>query len=42
MEFFKNKGLSSIHSAGIVGNLLMESSLNPNAVNPSSKAFGIA
>ena len=42
MEFFMSKGLSSHHSAGIVGNLMGESKLNPEAVNPTSKAFGIA
>lgn len=42
MEFFQSKGLSAYHSAGIVGNLLGESNLNPEAVNPTSKAFGIA
>ena len=42
MEFFQSKGLSAYHSAGIVGNLLGESNLNPEAVNPTSKAYGIA
>ena len=42
MEFFMSKGLSSHHSAGIVGNLMGESGLNPEAINPTSKAFGIA
>ena len=42
MNFFTSKGLSNHIAAGIVGNLLGESNLNPNAVNPSSKAFGIA
>ena len=42
MEFFMSKGLSSHHSAGIVGNLMGESGLNPEAVNPTSKAYGIA
>ena len=42
MEFFQSKGLSAYHSAGIVGNLLGESNLNPEALNPTSKAYGIA
>ena len=42
MEFFQSKGLSPHHAAGIVGNLLGESKLNHQAINPTSKAFGIA
>lgn len=42
MEFFVNKGMSSIHAAGIVGNLMQESSLNEKATNPKSGAYGIA
>lgn len=42
MDFFKSKGLSDIHSAGIVANLLGESELNHTAVNPKSKAYGLA
>lgn len=42
MEYFINKGLNPIHAAGIVGNLLQESNLDPDAINPSSKAYGIA
>lgn len=42
MDFFKSKGLSAHHSAGIVGNLLGESNLNHEAINPSSGAYGIA
>lgn len=42
MEFFQSKGLKAYQAAGIVGNLLGESSLNPNAVNSTSKAYGIA
>lgn len=42
MEFFQSKGLSPYHAAGIVGNLLGESKLNHQAINPTSKAFGIA
>lgn len=42
MDFFQSKGLSAHHAAGIVGNLMAESGLNSSAVNPTSKAFGIA
>lgn len=43
-EFFKSRGLSDIHAAGIVGALCGESGkqLNPNAKNPVSGAYGIA
>lgn len=41
-NFFVSKGLTSIQSAGIVGNFMQESKVNPSAVNSSSKAFGIA
>jgi hypothetical protein len=42
MNFFKSKGLNDYQAAGIVGNLMAESNLNYTAVNPSSKAYGIA
>lgn len=42
MSFFMSKGLSAHHAAGIVGNLMGESQLNEAAVNPTSKAYGIA
>ena len=42
MEFFQAKGLSPHQAAGIIGNLMGESRLNPEAINPTSKAFGIA
>ena len=42
MEFFQSKGLSPHQAAGIVGNFIGESNLDPNAVNPSSGAFGLA
>ena len=42
MEFFQSKGLKPHQAAGLVGNLIRESSLNPNAVNSTSKAYGIA
>ena len=41
-DFFVGKGLQPHQAAGIVGNLMGESKLNPSAVNPTSKAFGIA
>ena len=43
-NFFKSKGFSDIHAAGIVGSLTGESGkqLNPLARNPNSGAFGIA
>ena len=41
-NFFISKGLQPHQAAGIVGNLMGESKLNPSAVNPTSKAFGIA
>lgn len=41
-NFFKSKGFSDAITAGIMGNLRMESNLNPNALNASSGAFGIA
>lgn len=42
MQFFINKGLKPHQAAGIVGNLMAESNLNPTAINPNSKAYGIA
>lgn len=42
MDFFINKGLPVHQAAGIVGNLMGESSLNHTAVNKSSGAYGIA
>lgn len=41
-NFFKSKGFSDSIVAGIMGNLRLESNLNPNALNKSSGAFGIA
>ena len=40
--FFEQKGYSQIQVAAIIGGLLQESELNPNAENPRSKAYGIA
>ena len=42
MEFFQSKGLNAHQAAGLVGNLIRESSLNPGAVNKTSGAYGIA
>ncbi len=42
MRYFMNKGLAPYQAAGLVGNLMRESGLNPSAVNPSSKAYGLA
>lgn len=42
MAFFMAHGWSQAQAAGIVGNLMQESSLNPNAVNPKSGATGLA
>ncbi len=41
-NFFKSKGFSDNIVAGIMGNLKLESGLNPNAINKSSGATGIA
>lgn len=42
MDFFMSKGLKPYHAAGIVANLMGESGLNHTAVNPNSKAYGLA
>jgi hypothetical protein len=41
-NFFASKGFSDSVIAGILGNLRLESGLNPEAKNPSSGASGIA
>jgi MYXO-CTERM domain-containing protein len=41
-NFFVGKGLTSFQSAGIVGNLDMESGVNPNAVQQGGPGRGIA
>lgn len=41
-NFLKSKGFTDNQAAGIMGNLMLESGLNPKAVNKSSGAFGIA
>ena len=42
MDFFISKGLPAHQAAGIVGNLMGESSLNHTAVNKKSGAYGLA
>jgi hypothetical protein len=40
--FFEQRGYSKEQVSAIIGGLLQESQLNPNAINPSSGAYGIA
>lgn len=42
VSFFTGKGYEPHQAAGIAGNLMQESSLNPTAKNPTSGAFGFA
>ena len=42
MNYFMGKGLTQYQAAGLVGNLMRESSLQIGAVNPKSGAYGIA
>jgi len=42
MKYLQSKGLSREDAAAIVGNLVQESNVNPNAHNKSEGAFGIA
>lgn len=42
MNYFMNKGLSREAAAGLVGNLMRESGLNPMALNKNGGAYGIA
>lgn len=42
IEFFKSQGWTEEQSAGIVANLIQESSLSASAVGDSGSAFGIA
>lgn len=42
LNYFMNKGLTREQSAGLVGNLMVESSMNTKALNPYSGAYGIA
>jgi hypothetical protein len=41
-QFFLNKGLTSIQTAGIIGNLDQESQMNPGAVQSGGPGRGIA
>ena len=41
-EYYLSKGLSKNAAAGIVGNLMQESGMNPNASGDGGKAFGLA
>jgi hypothetical protein len=41
-DFFISQGLPEHAAAGIVGNIMQESGGDPNAINPQSKAFGLA
>jgi hypothetical protein len=41
-NYFVNKGLTEIQAAGIVGNLMQESGVNPTAVQPGGPGRGIA
>jgi hypothetical protein len=41
-EFFVSKGLADVQAAGIVGNLLQESNVNPASVQPDGPGRGIA
>ena len=42
MIFLKNKGLTTSQSAGIIGNLQVESNFDPNAVGDNGTSYGIA
>lgn len=42
MRYFMDKGLTDYQAAGLVGNLMRESGMNPEAVNSSSQAYGLA
>jgi hypothetical protein len=42
VSFFTSKGYEPHQAAGIAGNLMQESTLNPTAKNPTSGAFGLA
>ena len=41
VDYFMNKGLSREAAAGLVGNLMRESRMNSNAINPASGAYGL-
>jgi hypothetical protein len=40
--FLVGKGLSNVQAAGVIGNLMQESSMNPGAVEPGGPGRGIA
>lgn len=42
MNYFLGKGLTKYQSAAIIGNLMQESGVNPNAVQPGGPGMGIA
>jgi hypothetical protein len=42
MRFFMGKGLNKLQASALVGGFMQESGLRSNAINPSSKAEGIA
>lgn len=42
MDYFQSQGWSQAQAAGIVGNLIHESGLNPNAVHDNGTGLGIA
>lgn len=42
MRYFMDKGLTDYQAAGLVGNLMRESGMNPQALNKGSKAYGLA
>lgn len=42
MNYFMSKGWSMVQAAALVGNLMQESNLKPEAINPHSGATGIA
>lgn len=41
-NFFVNEGLTKVQSAGVIGNLMQESSVNPKAIQPGGPGRGIA
>ncbi len=41
ISYFMNKGLTREQAAGLVGNFMRESQLNPNALNKYSGAYGL-
>lgn len=41
MQYLMQNGMSQAQAAGIVGNLMQESSLNPQAVSRDGRAFGL-